>query len=70
MTDNAPELCDIHDRSPAILDPQDWETWLNAPLEDLYQFDRPYPADRMIIERTANPWFRKKGTGPVGQMVF
>lgn len=61
MTDNAPELAHIHDRSPVILDPADWDTWLHAPLADLYQFDRPFPADRMVVEATANPWFRKKG---------
>lgn len=67
MTDNAPELADIHDRSPVILDPQDWNTWLTAPLKDLYQFDRPYPAERMIVEATDAPWFRSKSasTGPV-----
>lgn len=52
MTDNAPELIDIHERSPVILDPADWDTWLHAPLEDLYQFDRPYPGERMVVEHT------------------
>jgi len=62
MTDNAPELAHIHDRSPVILDPSDWDFWLRAPLDELYRFDRPYPADRMIVEATDNPWFRPKGT--------
>lgn len=56
MTDNAPELADIHDRSPVILDPEDWETWLHAPLEELYRFDRPYPADRISVNRTSVLW--------------
>lgn len=25
MTDNAPELIDIHDRSPVIIDPEHWD---------------------------------------------
>jgi putative SOS response-associated peptidase YedK len=62
MTENAPDLADIHDRSPVILDPADWGTWLSAPLADLYQFDRPYPADRIEVDRTDAPWFRKKGS--------
>ncbi|NML88775.1 hypothetical protein HHL26_06800 [Sphingobium sp. TB-6] len=70
MTDNAPELCDIHDRSPVILDTQDWEAWLHAPLEDLYQFNRPYPADRMVIEATDRPWYRAKGSEPAGLSLF
>ncbi len=67
MTDNAPELAHIHDRSPVILDPQDWDIWLTAPLEHLYRFDRPYPADRMIVDATDMPWFRKSAApaGPV-----
>lgn len=64
MTDNAPELAYIHDRSPVILNPADWDTWLHAPLKDLYQFDRPYPADRMEIDATDTLWFRKKGSAP------
>lgn len=61
MTANAPELSHIHDRSPVILDPADWDTWLHAPLPDLYRFDRAYPADRMIVEATEAPWFRSAG---------
>lgn len=59
MTENAPELAHIHDRSPVILDPAHWETWLTAPLENLYQFDRPYPADSLKVERTDTPWFKR-----------
>lgn len=70
MTDNAPELADIHDRSPVILDPSDWDTWLHAPLEDLYRFDRPYPADRIIVDHTDAPWFRKKGAPSAGPALL
>lgn len=58
MTDNAPELEYIHDRSPVILERDEWQTWLCAPLKDLYQFDRPYPATRMMVEATENLWVR------------
>lgn len=70
MTDNAPEFAYIHDRSPVILDPQDWRTWLTAPLADLYRFDRPYPPERMTVEHTNNPWFRKKGSAADGPMLL
>lgn len=56
MTDNAPELADIHDRSPLILAPEDWQTWLTAPLAELYQYDRPWPADDVLVERTGILW--------------
>ena len=41
ITSDRAELARIHDRSPVIA-PQDWDTWLNAPLPDLHQFDRPW----------------------------
>ena len=70
MTDNAPELIDIHDRSPVILDPEDWDTWLHAPLEELYQFDQPYPGERLIVERTSMPWFQRKASGSVDRALL
>jgi putative SOS response-associated peptidase YedK len=63
MTSNCLELAHIHDRSPVILDPADWDTWLQAPLDELYQFDRPYPAERIVVEATDRPWFRKAEAG-------
>ena len=70
MTDNAPELVHIHDRSPVIIDPGDWDFWLNAPLEDLYRFDQPYPADRLVVQHTDAPWFRKPGTEATGPLLL
>ena len=70
MTDNAPELSDIHDRTPVILDPEDWDTWLHAPLEELYQFDQPYPGERLIVERTSMPWFQRKASGSVDRALL
>ncbi len=56
MTDNAPELASIHDRSPVILAPDDWNTWLDAPLEELYRFDRPWPAAETVVTQTMVLW--------------
>jgi putative SOS response-associated peptidase YedK len=56
MTDCAIELAHIHDRSPVILDPSEWDTWLTAPIEDLQQFDRCYPAGRMAVDETSKLW--------------
>ena len=53
MTENAPEHAHIHDRSPVILEPDQWHAWLTLPLPSLYRFDRPYPAERMRVEVTA-----------------
>jgi putative SOS response-associated peptidase YedK len=56
MTDNAPELAHVHDRSPVILSPADWNTWLTAPLPDLAQFDRPWPASEIVVDETDVLW--------------
>jgi putative SOS response-associated peptidase YedK len=39
----------IHDRMPVILDPQDYDRWLDAatPIADLRALLKPYPAERM-----------------------
>ncbi len=58
MTDCAPELSGIHDRCPVILDRDQWDDWLTAPLPELVRFDRPFPAERMVIEPTAKLWAR------------
>jgi hypothetical protein len=36
--------------------------WRTAPLEDLYRFDRSYPADRPTIEHISTPWLRRPGS--------
>lgn len=56
MTANAPELAAIHDRSPVILAPEDWEAWLTAPLPDLARFDRPWPAADIAVTPTSILW--------------
>jgi putative SOS response-associated peptidase YedK len=62
MTDCDPGLSDIHDRAPVILEPDQWETWLNAPLADLYQFDKALPVERVDVQHTDKPWWQAKGT--------
>lgn len=69
MTENAIELADIHDRSPVILDPEDWERWLTAPLDQLYQFDRPYPASGLSVDRTDKPWFQRKAAPAPDRLI-
>jgi len=36
-----------------------WRTGGIAPLPDLYQFDRSYPADRLRVIATTVPWFQR-----------
>lgn len=63
MTGNAPEFEHIHDRSPVILLPNQWQTWLTAPLEVLYQFNQPFPAAAVKVVVTSDLWARAKANG-------
>jgi len=56
MTDNAPELRYVHERTPVILAPHDWRTWLTAPLAELTRFDRPWPANDVQVDATDVLW--------------
>lgn len=56
MTQSDERLASIHERSPVILRPDEWETWLEAPLADLLQFDRRYPASEIKVEPTRKLW--------------
>ena len=39
------------DRMPAILHPDDYETWLTAEPEAAFDLIKPYPADEMVIHQ-------------------
>lgn len=60
MVDATEELGDIHDRMPLILDPEDHACWLNGRAEDAMTLVRTYPADRLVVERSTDPWFQKR----------
>ncbi len=59
MVDATPELMDIHDRMPVILHPRDHDTWLRAPADEAMQLVMQYPADRLTVDRTEEPWFKR-----------
>ncbi|MEL6521944.1 MAG: SOS response-associated peptidase family protein, partial [Pseudomonadota bacterium] len=43
-------VADIHpDRMPAILEPEDYETWLTGSPDAAFDLIKPYPADKMVI---------------------
>lgn len=50
MTDNAPQLRYVHERTPVILSPYEWQTWLTAPLAELDLFDRPWPPSDVQVD--------------------
>lgn len=60
MVDATKELWDIHDRMPVILHPDQHETWLRAPAEEAMKLVTQYPAERLSVDRTDEPWFARK----------
>lgn len=38
-----------------ILHPEDWDDWLNCPLDDVVKYQRPYPAERMTVRGPVFP---------------
>jgi putative SOS response-associated peptidase YedK len=38
----------IHDRMPVIIAPADWGRWLSAPVDEVAELVKPYPADSML----------------------
>lgn len=70
MVDATEELWDIHDRMPVILHPDEHDAWPNAPAEGAMALVRKYPAGRLVVERTAEPWFRKKAAAPEGPKLI
>lgn len=60
MVDATKELWDIHDRMPVILPPDAHDAWLHADAEEAMQLVTQYPADKLVVERTDDPWFARK----------
>lgn len=41
-------MAPIHDRMPVIIAPADWGRWLSAPVDEVAELVKPYPADSML----------------------
>jgi hypothetical protein len=56
------------DRLRVILHPGEHEAWLRAPAEEAMALVQKYPADRLVVDRTSEPWFKRKAVE--GQMLI
>lgn len=66
-------MTSIHDRMPVILDPKDWDTWLDPDNEDtaaLQELIRPFPADRMKARPCSSQVNNARNSGPEVQGAF
>jgi putative SOS response-associated peptidase YedK len=59
MTDACDQIGPVHDRMPAILRVNQYETWLSGSPQDAFDLCQPY-AGAMVIERTDQPWAARK----------
>jgi len=61
MTDCNEIVAPVHDRMPVLLHEDEYDQWLRGSIEDVRAFQaRCFPAELMIVERTADPWIAKR----------
>jgi putative SOS response-associated peptidase YedK len=61
MTDCNEAVRPVHDRMPVLLHEEDYDVWLRGSLNDVMSFQgRCFPDELIEVERTAEPWFRRK----------
>lgn len=64
MTDCNDAIRPVHDRMPVLLQPHEYDTWLNGSFDDLLAFQlRCFPDELIEMERTSELWVRKRSVG-------
>jgi len=64
MTDCNEAIRPVHDRMPVLLQPHEYDTWLNGSFDDLLAFQlRCFPDELIEMERTSELWVRKRSVG-------
>jgi putative SOS response-associated peptidase YedK len=61
MTDANDQVAPVHNRMPVILPRESWQTWLGATPQEAFQLCVPY-AGRLAVDRSEEPWFKRKGS--------
>lgn len=62
MTDCNEAIRPVHDRMPVLLHRDDHDRWLHGSFDDILGFQaRCFPDDLIVIERTDEPWVKRKG---------
>jgi putative SOS response-associated peptidase YedK len=65
MTDCNEVVRPVHNRMPVLLHENEYDRWLRGSLDDVVAFQHGcFPDELTIIERTAEPWFRRKSAAP------
>jgi len=62
MTDCNEAIRPVHDRMPVLLHRDDHDRWLHGSFDDILAFQaRCFPDDLIVMERTDEPWVKRKG---------
>lgn len=65
MTDCNEVVRPVHNRMPVLLHRDEFDRWLHGTLEDAIVLqERCFPDALTTIERTGDPWFRRKDAAP------
>lgn len=64
MTDCNEAIRPVHDRMPVLLMPDEYDQWLQGDFDDALAFqNRCFPDDLITMERTDEPWVKRKAVG-------
>lgn len=67
MTDCNEAVRPVHDRMPVLLHEQDYDLWLRGSLDEVMSFQgRCYPDELIEMERTGDPWLRRREAAAAG----
>lgn len=70
MTDCNEAIRQVHDRMPVLLLPEEYDQWLHGTFDDLMAFQKRCFPDHLIdIDRTAEPWVKRKATAGSSSIV-
>ncbi|MEQ1497845.1 MAG: SOS response-associated peptidase family protein [Novosphingobium sp.] len=55
MADSSPQMAQVHDRMPVILEPGEWDQWVSGSADDVLALVRTWPGP-LIADHTADRW--------------
>ena len=65
MTDANEAVAPVHNRMPVLLHRHEYDQWLRGSFEDALAFQkRIFPAELIEMQRTSEPWVKKKSAAP------
>lgn len=67
MTDCNEAVRPVHERMPVLLHEEDYDVWLRGSLDDVMGFQwRCFPDELIAMERTSDPWLKRRAEPQLG----